>query len=83
MVGRWWWLCLVALSILDGPRQIFDLPFGFATIIIELTNQEDSEIGASSIKLHFILSTSFLSLSFNAIATRRGAWMTGSAVDLN
>ena len=57
-----------------GARQILNLPLGFSTITIELTDSEDSEIGTSSIMFsHFFLSSSCLNLSFNAIGTHHGA----------
>ena len=75
---------LVALFRSEGSRQILNLPFGLSTITIELTNSEDSEIGTSSVmSSRFILSSSCLNFSFNAIGVRRGAWITGSASDLS
>ena len=77
VVGRRWWWPLVALLRSEESRQILNLPFGLSTITIELTHSEDSEIGTYSImSSRFILSSSCLKLSFNAIVTCRGAWMT-------
>ena len=74
--GKWWWR-LVASFKSKCSRQILNLPFSLFAIAIELPHSEDPEIGTSSImSRRFILSSLFLNLSFNAVGTRCGAWMT-------